>query len=222
MVGFDVVGGRLRTGGGRRARPLPLLMLLGISVSLVLVGCSAGSVTPSPASPEPSMAVSTTGTATVTTPVPHSSGDNCAGPGLSTGPAAPLVTVQVTAPATARSGASVSVQSRLLVRSDGPRVVLQPATSALVVMKDGAVVARTAGANGPAVPLQLRAGEQRPAQTVPDVLTLVGCDGVRLPAGTYAVQAIVGYGEDPLNAGADGGGPGSFRLVSPSQALTIT
>jgi len=131
------------------------------------------------------------------------------------------VTVALTAPATARSGASISVQSRLLVRSDGPRVVTQPATSALVVLQGTTVVARTTGVEGPAVPLQLRAGEQRPAQTVPDVLTLVGCDLVPLPAGSYAIQAVVGYGDDPLNAGP-GGGPGRFTLVSPPQALTIT
>lgn len=130
------------------------------------------------------------------------------------------MTVALTAPATARSGASISVQSRLLVRSDGPRVVTQPATSALVVLQGTTVVA-TAGVEGTAVPLQLRAGEQRPAQTVPDVLTLVGCDLVPLPAGSYAIQSVVGYGDDPLNAGA-GGGPGRFTLVSPPQALTIT
>lgn len=107
------------------------------------------------------------------------------------------------------------------MRSDGPRVVLQPATSALVVLKEGAVVARTAAGNGPLVPLELRAGAQRPAQTVPEVLALVGCNGVALTAGAYAVQTVVGYGEDPVNSGADGR-PGGFTLVSAPQALTIT
>ncbi len=153
---------------------------------------------------------------------PSTAGAPCtAPPSVSTGPAATLVTVELMSPSTASSGASIALVARLVVRSDGPRIILQPTTSAVVVLDGTTVVARAVGPAGAAVPLQLRAGERRPAQTVPERLDLVGCDGSPLPAGRYAVRALVGYGGDPLNAGSSGQ-PGAFVLVSEPQTLVVS
>lgn len=153
---------------------------------------------------------------------PSAAGAPCtAPPSASTGPAATLVTVELVSPPTASSGASIALVARLVVRSDGPRIILQPTTSAVVVLDGTTVVARAVGPAGAAVPLQLRAGERRPAQTVPERLDLVGCDGSPLPAGRYAVRALVGYGGDPLNAGSSGQ-PGAFVLISEPQTLAVS
>ena len=108
--------------------------------------------------------------------------------------------MRLTLPASGAAGSTLGVSTTLVVRSDAPRVVLNPATSGLVVLRGGAVVASAAG-QGVAVPLPLRAGATKPAQVVPEALPLVGCDGAPLPAGRYTVRAVVGYGGDPLDAG---------------------
>jgi hypothetical protein len=146
-------------------------------------------------------------------------------PGASTGPAAPLVTVTVVAPRTAKGGEVITVTATLLVVADGPRVVLHPATSALV-LRQGATVSAWVGGDSMtdhSVPMPLTGGTTRPAQVVPAALPLVGCDGQPLPSGRYALQAVVGYGGDPLNAGAAGaaGATGAFQLVSDATTVTI-
>lgn len=135
------------------------------------------------------------------------------------GPAARLVTVTLTAEPFARPGGELAVTTRLLIRADGPRVILRPARSALILLREGALVARVGGPPGPDVPLQLRAGATRDAQVVPGRLPLVGCDGQPLSSGDYTLTAVVGYGEDALNPGAQGVG-GAFALVS--DPLTVT
>jgi hypothetical protein len=139
----------------------------------------------------------------------------------SSGPAWDLVTVEVTPPVPAAEGASITVVTQLAVRSDGPRIVLRPDTSRLQVLRDDTVVAVALGESGSAVPLQLRAGQRRPAQTVPGRIALVGCDDTPLPPGSYGLQAVVGYGNDPMN-GAEGGQAGGFTLVSVPVPLVIS
>lgn len=143
----------------------------------------------------------------------------------SAGPAGSAVVVAISAPATAAAGSTVPVSSRLVVLSDGPRIVLRPQSSALEVLRGGAVVARTVGTTGPDVPMPLSAGASFPGQPLPPQVALVGCDGSALAPGTYQLRAAVGYGSDPLNGAPGGGsaGSGSFVLVSdPPLDLTIT
>jgi hypothetical protein len=143
-------------------------------------------------------------------------------PGASTGPAAPLVTVTVTAPRTAKGGEAITVRASLVVAADAPRVVLHPATSALLLLQGATVTAWVGGDSmtDHSVPMPLTGGTTRPAQVVPTTVPLIGCDGQPLPPGQYTLQAVVGYGGDPLNAGA-AGAAGAFQLVSAPTTLTI-
>ena len=115
-----------------------------------------------------------------------------------------MAAVRLALPASGAAGSTLGASTSVVVRSDAPRIVLQPAASGLVVLRGGTVVASAAG-HGVAVPLPLRAGATMPAQVVPEALPLIGCDGTPLPAGRYTVRAVVGYGGDPLNAGAGDG-----------------
>ncbi|HEX5426684.1 MAG TPA: hypothetical protein VFX00_00010 [Pedococcus sp.] len=141
-------------------------------------------------------------------------------PAASTGPAASLVVVHLEVGDGARPGGTVPVTATLRVTADGPRVVVQPGSSGLVVLRNDRVVGGAASTESAQIPLPLRAGADRPAPAVPDRLSLVGCDGAPLATGGYTVRAVVGYGDDPLNAGAAGGG-GRFELVSDPVPLTI-
>lgn len=178
---------------------------------------SSSAVSPNPGPPSPSDEPS------VAAPVPSaapSAASACREPGASTGPAAGVAAVRLALPASGAAGSTLGASTSVVVRSDAPRIVLQPAVSGLVVLRGGTVVASAAG-HGVAVPLPLRAGATMPAQVVPEALPLIGCDGTPLPAGRYTVRAVVGYGGDPLNAGA-GDGAGRFQLVSPAVPLTVS
>ncbi len=142
------------------------------------------------------------------------------GPQLSSGPAAGLVTVAATAVQAIGTDRVLAVTSQLLVGTDGPRIVLNPTRSSLQLRRDGVVVATAAGVPGADVPLQLRAGAVRDAQVVPTQLPLRDCAGQPVEAGSYTLVVVVGYGGDPLNAGAAGAG-GSFALVSTPVPVTV-
>lgn len=142
-------------------------------------------------------------------------------PTASTGPASVLVSVEVLAPATARVGDTATISTFLAVHTSGPRIVTSPSRSAVLLLRDGAVVAESRGTPGPSVPAPLEAGARLPAQTVPTQIVLVGCSGAALDPGTYTLRAVVGYGNDPLN-GAAGDGGGSFVLVSPPATVVVS
>lgn len=148
----------------------------------------------------------------------------CGAPGTvkepGTGPASPLVSVVISVPGRAVKGATIDVNTELVVVADGPRIVLRPATSALQVLRAGVVVATVEGAGGVDVPLPVQAGRRIKAQTVPRRLPLLDCDGRALPPGSYTVRAVVGYGGDRLNEGQSGTGS-AFVLVSPPASLAI-
>lgn len=189
----------------------------GLLLAVLVAACA-----PFGKGPADGSASSSTTAGSPVTPTSSGAADDCpAPPGASTGPAAPLVEVHVELDHGARPGGAVSVSTRLRVSADGPRIVVQPQRSGLVVLRDGRVVARATSPESAQIPFALRAGTDRPAQAVPDRLTLVGCDGAPLVTGSYTVRAVVGYGDDPLNAGAAGAG-GSFALVSEPAALTIS
>jgi hypothetical protein len=198
--------------------PRPLLTWAVVFATAVVLaevaGCDNGSPTTEPSeSPEPSSASPTLAT--------------CGQVPGSTGPAAPLVTVRITAPTTAAAGATIAVQAMADVHADGPRIITVPAASRLLLTSNGGIVAESEPVPGPAaIPLPLAAGASRPLQAVPDAITLVGCrqadgsPGTPLPAGTYDVVAVLGYGQDPLQNAA-GGAAKAFTLVSPPSSLTV-
>jgi hypothetical protein len=145
----------------------------------------------------------------------------------STGPAAHLVTVRTIAPATAAAGGTIEVQAVADVSAGGRRIITVPAASRLLINRNGAIVAMSDPAPGPAgVPLPLTAGSSRPLQAVPSRITLVGCrgadgsPGTALPPGTYDVVAVLAYGQDPLQ-GAAGGTVRRFSLVSSPSRLIV-
>lgn len=145
-----------------------------------------------------------------------------------TGPASSLVSVAVLPSGSAqgisagRAGEILDVTTELVVRADGPRIVLRPTSSALLVLQDDQVVTGRLGDGSAPVPLPLVAGRRSSAQTVPRNLPMVDCDGQPLEPGSYQLRAVVGYGEDPLNAGQGQSAPGHFVLVSPAVTLNVT
>ncbi|GAB3589902.1 hypothetical protein GCM10027446_03460 [Angustibacter peucedani] len=146
----------------------------------------------------------------------------------SEGPATALVTVRLDAPSTASAGEEVAVTVTLDVTSDGPRLITVPASSRLLLVRDGAVVGASGPGSGPAgVPVMLSAGASRPAQAVPDRVALVGCPtgdgsaGSPLAPGAYDLVAVLGYGSDPLQGNAGGSGGRAFTLVSAPHRLTV-
>jgi hypothetical protein len=122
-----------------------------------------------------------------------------------TGPLATIADLLVQAPANAPAGASVRASVTVRVRSAGPRMITTPATSALLVLSGDRVMARADGAtDAPAIPLIMRPGRVAPAQAVPDSVRLIAADtGTPLPPGEYALVAVLGYHNDPLNSAAD-------------------
>jgi hypothetical protein len=146
---------------------------------------------------------------------------------VSTGPASDLVTVRLSAPTSARAGETITVRPTLDVQRAGPRIISQPATSRILVTKDGAVVGSTPqGQAGQGIPVILSTGAARPAQAVPTQVTLTGCSagsggpGDPLPPGRYGLVAVLSYGQDPLQGAADGSGR-AFQLVSEPSVLTV-
>ena len=174
--------------------------------------------TPGVVTPPPTNA--TTGETTGET----TGGGPCGARPTARGPADNLLVVAISAPATAPSGGTVTVSSRLVVLSGGPRVVLTTQGSSVEVLRGSTVVARTPAAAGPDVPLPLTAGASFPGQALPTQVSLTGCDGTPLAPGAYSLRAVVAYGGDPLGtAPGDAGGAGRFVLVSdPPTDLTVT
>jgi hypothetical protein len=140
-------------------------------------------------------------------------------PTASTGPAKDLVTVGVAA-GTPGPGDRLTATATLVVRADGPRIVLRAGRATWYVLRGDTVVATARGAAGADVPLPLTSGRRWPAQTLPDVIRLVGCSGGALAPGSYHLVAVVGYGSDPLN-GNPAGQAGSFDLVSAPVAVAV-
>lgn len=146
----------------------------------------------------------------------------------STGQLARLARLTVQAPATAAPGEQLAVAVRLSAHADTPRLILTPGTSALLVVRRGEIVGRTARDRpGPRIPIRLSAGEVRRAQAVPASVRLVGChDAAPLPPGQYRLVAVLGYEVDSLNTAADGAASlrqraHSFDLVSSPASITV-
>jgi hypothetical protein len=155
---------------------------------------------------------------------PPGGGAGCASvggrpPAASTGPAKDLVTVTVAA-GTPGPGGALTATATLVVRADGPRIILGAGRAAWYVLHGNTVVATARGAAGADVPLPLTSGRRWPAQTLPGGIRLVGCSGGPLAPGSYHLVAVVGYGSDPLN-GNPGGQAGSFDLVSAPVTVTV-
>ena len=148
----------------------------------------------------------------------------------STGPAADLVTLQLTAPSVGRAGTEVSVRSVIKVNADGQRIITGPGRAEVVIAQQGMVVGRSFQARPDlAIPLLLKAGSTRPAQALPSVVRLSGCPdgagGTRspLPPGKYELIGIMGYRLDPFNSGFDGmQAGGQFEIVSQPVQVTVT
>lgn len=165
-------------------------------------------------------------------PMPRGTGGECGSVPRSSGPLAHLAYLAIKAPATVSVGTSVSVSTTVISKSVAPRVIAMPATSALLVVRDGRVVGQALGrSSAPRVPLQLTAGARLPAQTIPQSVRLTDCGsdskGARLTAGRYALVAVLGYERDSLNAASAGSTgsaqtPGrSFALVSASAPIIL-
>jgi hypothetical protein len=155
-------------------------------------------------------------------PTNSDSSEGCRQLPVSSGPASSVAELRVAVPGTVQSGGEVQAQVSLHVRHDGGRIVAVAARSQLLVVRGRDVVAVSAPGSTLQVPLQLRAGAVRRAQVVPDTVRLVGCAPASqpLPPGRYGVVAVLGYGQDPLNAAAAGGAH-QFRLVSAPASLTV-
>jgi hypothetical protein len=120
----------------------------------------------------------------------------------------------------ARGGGILPVSATLVVRKDGQRIVLDAGRSGLYLLRGETVVAVARAAGVPAVPLPLTQGKRWPAQTLPTAIRLRDCAGAALAPGTYRLVAVVGYGNDPLNAGGTGAA-GSFALVGAPTNVTV-
>jgi hypothetical protein len=146
---------------------------------------------------------------------------------VSSGPAADLVSLQISAPGSAGYGAEVAVQVSVVVHADGGRIITDPSRSLVLVTLGDQVVGRVAEPEpGLPVPLPLTAGTVRPAQVVPGSVRLAGCptgptgERTPLPPGRYGLVAVLGYGQDRLYAQAGSGG--RFLLVSDPAWVTAT
>lgn len=187
----------------------------GVLCALATLGaCASGSGVP---------ASSTSGGSVSTSPARS----GCGSVPASSGPAAAVATLRVSAPFTATPGAELAVRTTLQVRSDGPRIIVGPALSDLLVVRDGVVVGRSGGVRPQVlVPLALRGGTTRQVQVVPASVRMSGCGegAAPLAAGRYELVAVLGYRQDALNSGADGArSPGGtqFQLVSDPVVVTV-
>jgi hypothetical protein len=203
-------------------------------------GSKGGAVDDTPSSVRSTDPSTGPSTGPSTAPSPAGPASSCRPVPVSTGPAADLVVVEASAPASAPSGATVPVRVSLHVRRDGPRIVTTTARSQLLVVRDGQVVGTSPPpASRLSVPLPLRAGAVRPGQVVPETVRLSGCatsagGSVQpLPPGRYGIVAVLAYGQDALSSSADGGvgaraaGPGAgssrrFHLVSRPAPIDVT
>ncbi|HEY2043933.1 MAG TPA: hypothetical protein VGH11_14740 [Jatrophihabitans sp.] len=166
-------------------------------------------------------------------------GQGCGQLPVSSGPASSIAQVHLTGPATAAPGATISVQATLKVTTGGPRIVTGPSLSSLLITQGNRVVGKSGGARPDyLMPLPLPSGSVKPLQVVPTSITLTACasaaagsGAAALPAGSYALVAVLGYHVDALNNAADGGpGPatgsnpatgGTFYLVSDPLPITV-
>lgn len=151
---------------------------------------------------------------------------SCGAVPASSGPASVVARLTVSAPSTARAGATVPVQPRIEVTNDAPRIITTSAASRILIIRDGRVVGAADAGSGQSVPLPLRAGTTRPAQVLPQSVRLVGCTADKqaadLPPGDYALVGVLAYGGDPMNSAQDGGAGGrSFVLVSAPVPITV-
>jgi hypothetical protein len=128
---------------------------------------------------------------------------------VSSGPLARLAELLVQAPADVPASESLRVTVTVRIHSSGPRMITTSATSALLVLSGDRVVAKAEGvADAPAIPLNLVQGRVVRAQAVPDSVHLFATDtGEPLAPGHYALVAVLGYQNDPLNSAADVGRP---------------
>jgi hypothetical protein len=167
---------------------------------------------------------------TPTSPTPLAS---CGTVPTSTGPAAAAATISLHSPSTAPRGSTITVTTTLQTLANQYRIITDPRTSVVLVLAGNRVVGRTGhtGRSLLTVPVPLRPAELRPLQVVPGIVRLVGCPtaggdiGADLPAGQYAVVAVLGYTMDSLNSAESGidrtSGARPFTLVSAPVPLTI-
>jgi hypothetical protein len=145
----------------------------------------------------------------------------------SSGPAATLAELRITASGSARSGETVPVLGSVHVTAASTRVITRPSTSRLLIVRDGRVVGETRNSQPhPDVPLLMTAGAVRPAQALPAAVVMSACAAragrsALLPPGQYSLVAVLGYGQDRLNPGAGDAG-GSFQLVSAPRPIAVT
>lgn len=158
----------------------------------------------------------TSGTPTSGVRVPPQPGgaSGCGTAPRSSGPLVPVARLTLTA---SRSSGSLTVTSAYVTTTSAERVVADPATSALLVVQGGRVVAAVRGGSGSGVPLLLAPGTKTPAQGLPRSVHLTNCaTAAPLPPGRYSLVGVLGYGVDPLNSVPDGG----MEVVAPTQAGT--
>ncbi|CAN5669368.1 hypothetical protein BH10ACT8_BH10ACT8_06710 [soil metagenome] len=211
-------------------------MVVALLAATLVAGCSAGSGSAKQTHPGQSGSsagspVGTGGSSVTRTPL-----RGCGPLPTSSGPAAAVATVRLTAPGTAAAASTIQVQASLDVAHDATRIITGPSSSDVLIVQDGQVVGRS-NERRPAlaVPLQLQSGRGRLLQAVPTSVVLSGCpsgtgpgDAQRspLPAGDYSLVAVLGYSVDSLNGAADGGnaapGAASYALVSEPVAVTVT
>jgi hypothetical protein len=180
----------------------------------VLIGCVGQS-----ADHARTTAPAQSGGTMTTAPLP-----DCGPVPVSSGPASQIVELRLTAPATTAPGAQVPVTATLQITADGQRIITGASMSQLLITHGGKVVGRSDAAQADlSVPLMLRAGATRPAQVLPTSVRMNSCDSATpLPAGEYAIVAVLGYRLDPFNSGVDGMHPGGpFYLVSQPAPITV-
>jgi hypothetical protein len=183
----------MRAGGGALAA--------GVVAALLVAACSA-----EPPAPAPTLVAAPPTTSTTR-------GTGCPPTSVSGGPVTSQVVVVTTSPTSAAAGSVLAVKTEIVVLSDAPAVVTRPQWSALEVLAPGAVVARAVGVAGTDIPTPITRGTTIPAPTVPTQITLTGCDGKPLAAGSYRLRALVGY-----RSGSDS----AYAMVSEPVDLTIT
>lgn len=146
----------------------------------------------------------------------------------SSGPLAKLARLTLGAPARAAIGTTVTAAVTVTMNPASPRVVTIAAASALLVVRDGEILAGTRGGSQTGTLLQPGASAPQLATAVPTSTRLDTCAGgtTKLAAGQYSLVAVLGYRVDSLNSAADDApaepGRQTFVLVSPPSPLTVT
>ena len=185
----------------------------------VLVACAAASACSAPQTPHEGQ-VTPVGTAK------PSAGVSCEEVPVSTGPLINLAELIITSPTSARAGEDVAITATIKMTANGTRVISSPADSAVLITKDGQVIGRSAGTTTGDVPIVVKGGVARPAQTLPAAVRMSGCaseaSGAPLPAGQYHLIGVLGYRSDAFNAAVDGAHPQRrFFLVSAPVPITV-